>query len=201
MSIFMGGDYIKRFIQNEEGFISTAILGTAGIVIIVGFIILITLWVLAYSKASDVYEQIGAGMDYAVVSATLLNTTGTIDFEESNYEGVDELLNDAEVFSFFIEGFEKITEGVYSTGGYWGEFYTPNLPDKIIVKDFYRVNAGDLIPPPATKPGLPRLRGEKASQPGYVIYADVPIYEGGLWDIRPARVEMKLYRMLQTSPI
>ncbi len=200
MSIFIGGDYIKRIIQSEEGFISTAILGTAGIIIIVGFIILMTLWVLAYTKASDVYEQIGSGMDFAVASAVLLNTTGTTDSDESNLEGIDNLSNE-KVFSYFIEGLEKITDGTYLAGSSWGEFYTPNLPDNIIVKDFYRVNPGDLIPPPATKPGLPRLRGEKAIQPGYVIYVDVPIYEGGLWNIRPARVEMKLYRMLQTSPI
>lgn len=135
-------------------------------------------------------------MDFAVASATLLNTTGTKSAEENDYMGIDDISNE-EIFNYFIKGFTQITEGEYIAG----EFYVPNLPGNIIVKDFYRVNPGDLIPPPPTRPGLPRLEGEKATQPGYVIYVDVPIYEGGLWNIRPARVEMKLYRMLQTSPI
>lgn len=158
------------------------------------------LWVSTYTKAFDVYEQIGAGMDFAVTSAVLLNTTGTTNPNEDDYQGTDSLSNE-NVFAYFIEGFEKITDGTYLPGSHWGEFYTPKLPESIIIKDFYRVNTGDAIPPPPTKPGMPRLKGEKATQPGYVIYVDVPVYKGGLFNLKPARIEMKLYRMLQTSPI
>ena len=162
-----------------------------------------TLWVAAYTKTADVYEQIGAGMDYAVASVSILNPTGTKSAYEDDFIGT-EAVDDDKAFSYFIDGFSKITDGAYFGVDYFipdGEFYVPALPDNIIIKDFRRINPGDSIPPPPTQPGLPQLRGGKAAQPGYLIHMDVPIYEGGLWGIGPARVEVKLYRMLQTSPM
>lgn len=141
-------------------------------------------------------------MDYAIASVSIATTTGTKTAYEDDNAGV-EIVSDDTVFSYFIEGFTKITDGSYWGADYFipnGEFYIPNLPDNVIIKDFKKINPGDSIPPPPAKLGLPQLRGGKATQPGYLIYVDVPIYKGGFKNIRPARVEMKLYRMLQTTP-
>lgn len=175
---------------------SITILGIGGIMAIIGFIVIAVLWIAAYTRASDVYDAVGSAMDYTVSSVSIMTTTGTKTSEETDYSGIDSV-NDEQVGNNFVGAFCQITDGSYSGG----EFYVPGLPGNVILKDFYSVYPGDPIPPPATGPGMPQLKGEKASQPGYVVYLDVPIYDGGLWKIQPARVEMKVYRLLQASPI
>lgn len=173
------------------------ILGVGGIIAILGLIVLIILWISAYTRAADIYGTVGSAMDYAVASASIMNSTGTSNREENDAYGVDRILHDQEVMRYFIGAFCQITDGSYSGG----EFSVPGLPGNILLQDFYLVSPGAPIPPQPTGPGMPQLRGEKASQPGYVVYLDVPIYAGGLWEIQPARVQMKIYRILQSSPI
>lgn len=156
------------------------------------------LWIAAYTKAADVYESVGSAMDFAVTSVVIEGTTGTSNKDEDDCLSTDSI-EYYDVLNRFIEAFCKITEGSYYDGD--GEFVVPGLPGNIILKDFYPVYPGDPIPPKPTGPGMPRLQGEEADQPGYVVHVDVPIYAGGLWNIEPARVEMKLYRMLQAAPM
>ncbi len=188
---------IKRFWRDEKGFLSITMLGIGGIIAIISLIVIVVLWIAAYTKASDIYDTVGAAMDFAVTSVSVQGTTGTSNDNESDRFGIDNTLSDYEVLERFINAFCQITEGSYEGG----QFAVPGLSGNIVLKDFYPVYPGDPIPPVPTGPGMPRLEGEEANQPGYVVHVDVPIYAGGLWKIEPARVEMKLYRLLQAAPV
>jgi hypothetical protein len=187
---------IKKLLKSEEGFLAITILGVAGIIAVIGLVVIVVLWIAAYTKASDIYDTVGAAMDYAVSSVSVMTTTGTGTSEETDHSGIENM-DQEQVMGNFVNAFCQITEGSYEGG----EFAVPGLPGNIVLKDFYPVYPGDSIPPVPTGPGMPRLEGEEANQPGYVVHVDVPIYAGGLWNIEPARVEMKLYRLLQASPI
>ncbi len=187
---------VKSFLKNEEGFLSITILGIGGIIAIIGLIVIVILWIAAYTKAADVYESIESAMDFAVTSVSIQTTTGHNADTETDYMGVENI-EYYNVLERFTDAFCQITEGSY----YDGEFVISGLPGNIVLKDFYPVYPGDSIPPKPTGPGMPRLQGEEANQPGYVVHVEVPIYAGGLWNIKPAKVEMKLYRMLQASPL
>jgi len=172
---------IRNLLKNEEGFLATTILGIAGIIAIIGLMVIVILWLAAYTKASEIYGTVGAAMDFAVASASTEGTTGTSNNEENDHLGVDNTLSDHDVFNRFITALCQITKGSFEGG----EFVVPGLPGNIILKDFYPVYPGDPIPPAPTGPGMPRLEGEEANQPGYVVHVDVPIYAGGLWKILP----------------
>ncbi len=175
---------------------ATTILGIGGIIAIICLIVIVILWIAAYTKATDVYESVGSAMDFAVTSVVFRGTTGTSNANENDCLSTDSI-EYYDVLSRFINAFCQITEGSYEGG----EFVVPGLPGNIVLKDFYPVYPGDPIPPKPTGPGMPRLQGEQADQPGYVVHVDVPIYAGGLWNIEPARVEMRLYKILQASPL
>jgi|GEM_PF-5617683 len=186
----------RNFMKSQDGFLGIIVLGIGAIIGVVILIEITVLFITNYTKASIIYDRLGAAMDFAVISASMNLPSGTTDNEELNAIGNAET-EDEKAFEYFVYSFNQISNSTYSDN----EFTVPGLPGNIKILDFYKVDVGDSIPPPRTPLGEPALDAGTAKQPGYVVSAEVPIWQGGIWNIQPISIDMRQYRALQPSPL